>query len=232
MNRDYILETNVIGRYVSGELTELEAEQFELAYFQDEELAALVETEQALQREFGHADHSAVPTDTTRSGGARVGFRWGWAAAIAGVVALIPLSYFVTQSTDPAPFYLSESRPMDVSRVVYNLERMRGTTPALSVPIPDDPDGNIVLAIPIHANEYSELRLSLRYEDEGEPVWLGTWHKTDFAPEYLYLTVSATALYQGDYVLKVEQSMSGTIITDGSYEFRADSHELNSTYRN
>ena len=169
MNINYIIEHNLVGRYVAGELSDKEAEQFELAYFNDNELASLVETEQALQREFSKLQR---PVSESYSPTSKNWQQWSVAAAIAGIFAFVPLLFYFGQIS-VSPYQLS-SDSLSGPELVYELVQERGVITTTTVPIRDDSDDAIVFSVPVFAVEYEELHLTLVYENENR-VWEGRW---------------------------------------------------------
>ena len=202
MNKDYILENDVIGRYVAGALDDAEAEAFEVAYFNDGELAALVEAEQALQEQFSKA---AKPAD---------GVSWaGWSIAAAVALVSVPILYFATRDA-VGPYALSSTAP-EAPSAVYELAVDRGSIPSLAIPIPDQPDGRVILAVPVRSGSDEAVRLALR--DNVSNI---VWQETHVAAETLYLSVAATELVQGNYELRVESLDDGDSAIEVIYRFR------------
>ena len=208
MDKDHILENDVIGRYVAGELDDEEVEAFEFAYFHDDELAALVEAEQALQRQFGR-DRKADDTVSWT--------RWSIAAAV--ILASAPALYFATREAT-VPYVLSSSVP-ETSTPAFELVSERGAAPSLAIPIPDQPDDRIVLAIPVASSAGADVRLVLR---NNVPNVI--WQETHAPAEKLYLSVAAFELVQGEYELTVEMVSGSTVSIDGAYRFRTYEPEL------
>lgn len=217
VNRDYILENNVIGRYVAGELSEREAEQFEFAFFQDEELAALVEAEQTLQREFGKKPQEESPaagfedqTVASRS------YRWIGAAAAALVIGALPLLYFYGDRT-ATHFALSTTAPASTNTVTYLESGERGGAGSTTIAIPSRPDDTVVLSFPIEVDD--PLQLSLAYEDDIDPIWTTRWQRNGASPVPLFLSIAATEVYPGNYTLTVRRVDDDTTVA--VFRFRA-----------
>lgn len=216
MNRDYILENDIIGRYVAGELSEKEAEQFEFAFFQNEELAALVEAEQTLQREFqarSHGDSSSNGTGDRRMVRHN---RWIAVAAAILVATVLPLFHFFGDRT-VEPFTLSAIAPVGVDAMTHFESGERGSAGLTTIAIPDQPDDTIVLSFPIDVDE--PLQLSLMYEGDIDPIWTFDWQPINPSTERLFLRIAASELYPGNYVLSVQRVGDDVPLT--AFQFRA-----------
>ena len=218
MDKQYILDNNVIGRYVAGELSEPESEKFEFAFFNDEELAALVETEQTLQHEFQNKGESAAAATTKSSTWAR----WALVATIAGAFAVLPIFYFMTQGTGP---YRLTASPPGASTPLFELSSERGSAASTAIAIPANSDQRIVFSVPAIDADSAPLALTLSHES-GAVFWTETWIRGTPDGNPLFLAIASSVLIPGSYELVIEQAPIGDIGAVNVYRFRTYLEDL------
>lgn len=210
MSRDYIDENDIISRYVSGALSESEAESFEDTYFCDRDLAAMVEAEQTLQDAFRAKSPGVSPIGSGRASWRAKG-PWVTAiAAAAATAAVLTSSYFKLQlarAERQQKVLLSELatvRAPSLSAIDATLSRMRSgeeSIPAVRLPIPQTTDGQVLLELPAPAPSFTTLQLDLRFADRS--VWRVDWAEQDPPPQRLQLKLPSTFLQPGNYTIRI-----------------------------
>src|SRR5262245_55660598 len=139
---------NRISRYVRGELSRQEAEEFEELYFQDDELARLVEAEQILEQAPDLLGSKSVRNQLgsrwsfTRAFGER---RYAYAASFMVVAAGAALVWlggdYRTLQQENARLQAAVAHPT-VSDGIVRLSAMRAAAdeePAFTIELPGDP---------------------------------------------------------------------------------------------
>ena len=212
MDTNSIIDKDFVGRYVRNELSELESDAFELAFFNDSQLAALVEAEQAL-----HAHAVETLADETPAIG-RVPQRRPLAAIPIALAATALISaglyFFQRLAIDAEPIQLVDtSVPDAVERLRLRTERGQNT--ANSLAIPPSPSSRVEISVPVPPDlEFSdgEVLVTLRYEN-GPPIWTETLSDVEGNEQSLFLSISASALQVGVYELSIAQVSKGKTVT-------------------
>ncbi|MEM9387764.1 MAG: hypothetical protein AAGA68_22105 [Pseudomonadota bacterium] len=195
MNRDYIIDNDIVGRYVAGTLSEGESEAFELAYFNDEELAAMVLTEQRLRFALAPHKNGAVTAfphwSSRRSLLTRV-------AAMAAVV--LPTAWLLST------WQSYEGSSPRVFTQVLTLHSVRGVGGGPSLPA--STDSNAMVALHIDASQVPKTARSAVLIPDGlsaQPLASFEQQQIDQS-NGLIIQVPAIQLPPGTYVLELRDS--------------------------
>jgi len=222
-----------ISRYVRGELSRQEAEEFEELYFQDDELARLVEAEQILQQ----APDLLGSRPTRNQLGSHSSFaqafgsrRYAYAASIMIVAAGAALVWlggdYRTLRQEHARLRAASPHPT-VSDGIVRLSAMRDASdaePAFTVELPSGADRLITLMLPVPAADAAvaggaAVRLSKR---GGGVVWEQELDDGVLASQFLLVNLPGGVVEPGDYVIALQRHRGAAeAITVAEYAFRA-----------
>ncbi|MEO0424481.1 MAG: hypothetical protein AAF184_19240 [Pseudomonadota bacterium] len=218
MNRDYIIDNDIIGRYVAGTLSQEESEDFELAYFNDEELAAMVLTEQRLRSSLAPQRTTALPHWSARTSGEgqqpesaeprRRTQRRSLLTQVAAVVAVaLPAAWFL------GPWQGPEGRNPRVLTQVLSLQTPRGIGSEPSLPASTTPQTFVALHIDA-AQVPGMARAAVLVPDGLSAEPLVTFDEAQIDESHgLVIEVPASRLPPGAYVLELRDGEGNAVQT-------------------
>ncbi len=216
MDRDYIVEHDIISRYVAGSLPTEEEEAFELAFFNDEELAALVLVEQGLRGAL--APHgtvrrrSASDDEASRGRSARrphAARRRLLPVALVLAAVAVPITWLV------GPWQGPLSQPPRVLTQVLSLDAARSPRPGSGPSLPWPTTRNAVVALHIDAAQVpAGARRAMLIPDGLEPQLLAEFDGREIdASNGLIIEVPAKRLAPGAYALQLQDTESRVVQT-------------------
>lgn len=225
---------DLVQRYVRGELSSEQAEKFEEQYFQDEELAKLVEAEQFLVRGEGLGDLESVEELPTTGAAIPTWRRALRIYSYAAGVLLVPLALLVMQQFDrsnmrsgyavtPPPVGVAARVQQPLARITTGQIRLSSTRsaatdrPSFRFSLPERSDEQIELILPLRRewNQVSTLVL-YRHGETDEPVFELPISELSNESE-LRVTLPGGSISAGRYRL-VQQSSDGTITAMYQFE--------------
>src|SRR5262245_22267105 len=221
-----------IGRYVRGELSDREAEAFEELYFQDDQLARLVEAEQILQqapdligREHGRHEsgsHGWIPRALGEP-------RYAYAAGIAlfGILAgMLALGIHNRTLREANVRLLAAARP-SVADGFVRLSAVRGVSEeehAFTVVLPQAADRFVTLLLPVPetgAGNAGPATVRLSRRDAGESLWERDVDASALAAQLVVVNLPGGTMEPGDYAITLlQQRDAAEPITLAEYAFR------------
>ena len=221
-----------IGRYVRGELSDKEAEEFEELYFQDEQLARLVEAEQILQQapDLIGTKHALDESSSFRRRLSVFGERrYAYAASIAVLSIATALAWLAGDNRalrhENAQLQAVTAKP-SISDGMIRLSAMRGARdeePAFTIALPAAADRFVTLqlSIPEKNIESGPATIQLARLDGGEPVWEKDVDARALASQIVLVNLPGGSVEPGDYVIALRRhGGAAEAITIAEYAFR------------
>lgn len=162
MDRNYVIENDLVDRYVRGDLSDEESAAFEAFYLSDQE--TLTELEIAEKLQFGLKDAAA-------QGRLEASSRPGWFvravtspqwATAASILLVLSLGYTGLLQRQ------LESAPDVAAPQLVPLITTRSAAPTTVVP--QAPDGWLVLLVDSGFEPYSDYRAAV-LDADGQPIW-------------------------------------------------------------
>lgn len=212
MNRDDVIRDNLVDRYLLGQLSEPEADSFEVFYLSCEETVDELEIAEKMiggfrATEFGRA--AALPRDAA-SGSVDTGYQnRNWAAIAASFVAAIALSTsFYLYGKLEAERSLANTSAINIP--IIHLAVVRSAGNARAVEVSADPV-RIAFALDIGVPEADTYRVDAE-NAAGKVIWSGKGLVPDDF-DALTFSMPPSTLKPGEYqLIAVPTSQSGNSV--------------------
>ncbi len=204
MNRQDVIDGNIVDRYLLGQLDEHERDAFEVFYLSCPETVAELEVTEKLIAGFGASalgrrrTRSAAPRTAAATPDETESKRWNWPAIAASLVAVLAIGFGVQaeRTIDAQRALLSAA---DINLPIVSLGTTRGDNGARLVMLPNT-STRVAFALDLGLAESAEYAVELLDRD-GAVLWSARGLKPD---DYESLTFSLPPglLQAGEYELK------------------------------